>query len=104
MHEYQMIEKALKASKIQNIDEVIRFVIMQDDKLTPKIDTSALSEYLSEMIHKEIHLCHFNVLLVVSKNYPTLITSEILDFCESNTHPVCKEILSKYKAEVDSAL
>lgn len=111
IHEYQMVGKALMASKLSNIDEIIRFVISQDSKRTPailncllnkncKIDLSPVGEYLDQLPRRETHLCHLKILLTVSKNYPSLISSQILDFCESNGHPVCKEILRRHRIEV----
>lgn len=111
MHEYQMIGKGLMASKLHSIDEIIRFVVSQDSKRTPvvlncllnkncKVDVAPIAEYLDRLIRRETHLCHLKLLLTVSKNYPSLISSRILEFCELNEHPVCKEILNRHKVEV----
>lgn len=111
VHECLMIGKALMASKLCNMDEIIEFVVTLDSKRTPtilncllnkncKIDTSPVKRYLDRMICREIHLCHLKILLTVSKNYPSLISPQILDFCGSNGHLVCKEILNRHKIEV----
>jgi len=111
MNECRMIGKAILASKLRNIDEIIKFVINREDNKTPlllhnllnkncKIDLQPLREYLNRMVCGEMHLCHYKVLLVVSKNYPSLMSAEILDFCEADSHPVSKELVKTHRIEI----
>lgn len=112
VNEYNLIGKGLMASKIRNLQETIDFIIERNDKRTAnllhcilnkgsKFDTSSLQNYLEKMIKREIHLIHLKVLAVVSKNYPRLLNEEIFDFCEKNSHPICKEILKKHKLDIE---
>lgn len=112
MNEYHLIGKGLMAAKIQDIQETIDFIIQQDDKRTAsllhcllnkgcKFDTGNVEEYVQKMIKEEMHLIQLKILLVVSKNYPHLISNEILDFCESKDHPICKEILKKHRLDIE---
>lgn len=112
MNEYHLIGKGLMAAKIQDTQETIDFIIEQDNKRTAtllhcllnkgcKFDTGKLQEFVKKMLKSEIHLIQLKILHVISKNYPQLINQSVFDFCETNEHPICKEILKNHKLEIE---
>lgn len=108
--EVDLIGKTLVKSKIKDIDRLISYLIEEDSKRTPvllhsllykrcRINTSGVAEYIHRIIARETLLCHLKVLLVVSRNYPQLITPAIVEFCRKNGHAVCAEILKRHTVE-----
>lgn len=111
INECKIIGKALMASKLEDINKIIRFIIKRSDKRTSlflydllnkrcKIDCAPVQQYIHYLITQEMHLSHYKVLLVISKNYPFLITSEILNFCKDDNHPISKEIIARHETKI----
>lgn len=110
--ECQLLGKALMATKLQNIDEVISCVIHKQPGRAAlllrcllnkgcKIDMFPLQEYLERMIAGETRLCHLQLLQTISKNYPSLIDRSVIRFCSRKNHPICKMILEKHQVECE---
>lgn len=110
--EYEFIGKAMMAAKLNNVDEIIRFIITNNVNRAAlllncilskkcKIDTKPLGEYLERMMSEETHLCHLKLLLTISKNYPNLISNKIIDCCSKNQHPICQEIIKRHQIETE---
>ncbi|KAM0680329.1 hypothetical protein GINT2_001384 [Glugoides intestinalis] len=109
--ECQIIGKALLASKLNNIDEIIQSIVENKTKKSAlflncllnkgsKIDTTPVKKYITMMISSEIQLCHMKLLLTISKNYPSLLNSDILNYCKLNSqHPVFQEIVKRHMVE-----
>ncbi|ELA41277.1 uncharacterized protein VICG_01650 [Vittaforma corneae ATCC 50505] len=110
--ECRLLGKALMATKLQDIDEVISCVISKQAGRAAlllncllnkkcKINLVPLQEYLKDMIANEIQLCHLKLLLTISRNYPSLIDNSVIEFCSRKSHPVCKMILEKHQIEYE---
>lgn len=110
--EYEFIGKAMMAAKLNNVDDIIKFIIKNNGNRAAlllncvlnkkcKINPSPLNEYLEMMVTEEMHLCHLKLLFTVSKNYPNLISNKILDYCSENQHPICKEIIKRHRVEIE---
>jgi hypothetical protein len=106
IREYILIGKGLMASKIENLEETVNFIIEKESKRTPillysilnkncKFNTERLEKYLNKMIEGEIHLIHLKILSVISKNYPNLMNGKVLEFIEKNDHSLSKEIINR---------
>lgn len=108
MNEQRIVGKALLAAKLKNINEIIVFLIENDTKRTSMILNDLLNKncklenqtlqiiqaYLKEAVSTEnVFLNHYKLLLIISKNYSSLIDMFLINFCKMNTHPICKKIL-----------
>lgn len=111
--ECQIIGKALSASKLNNIDEIIQSIVENKTKRSSlfltcllnkgcKIDTTPIRKYMTMMVCSEVQLCHMKLLLTISKNYPSLLNGDILEYCKVNSqHPVCQEIVKRHMLETE---
>lgn len=110
--ETEIIQSAVIKAKIADASGLVVHLCRQSDsKNTPvfilallrkrsRLD-SASSDALRAYIHsvllgREAFLCHFRLLHIVSKNYPRLLTAEMVKYCEGSAHPICKQIAAKH--------
>lgn len=102
--EAEVLGSALKKVSLNHVDDMIDILVKKNDENTPvllryllekkkKISMDAVQRYFCEEINRPITLRHLKLLLVMCKNYPSSINPTILDFCRSNGHPICKEVL-----------
>ncbi|KMV65396.1 hypothetical protein M970_091270 [Encephalitozoon cuniculi EcunIII-L] len=102
--EAEVLGSALKKVSLNHVDDMIDVVVKKRDGNAPillryilekkkKISVDAVQKYFCEELSRQISLKHLRLLHVMHKNYPSSINSTILDFCRSNGHPICKEIL-----------
>ncbi|WEL39535.1 putative essential nuclear protein 1 [Encephalitozoon hellem] len=103
--EAEVLGSALKKVSLNHVNDMIDILVKKRDENTPvllryllekkkKISTDAVQRYFCEEINRPVTLKHLKLLHVMCKNYPASINSTILDFCRSNGHPICKDVLN----------
>ncbi len=103
-NEAQILASTLRKAKFRCIDSVIRsciesktrnkscFLYQLLSKRCNLQDTRSISTYLQEIIRGNVYLWDLKVLLAVARNYPMLITQDIIKFAKEQNHPICKQI------------
>lgn len=102
--EAEVLGNALKKASLSHVDDIIEIIVKKGDKNGPillkhilekkkKIETSIIQKYLHNELSSKVNLSHLQLLSVVHKNYPSCVDSTIIEFCHSNAHPICKEVL-----------
>ncbi|KAI5173803.1 hypothetical protein PAEPH01_2027 [Pancytospora epiphaga] len=111
--EVMVMSKAISRVKFGDATNVFTYLANEDSKRAPvlihallvkryKIDNSIVAEYLQRLIKtKKVFLCHFQILLAVSRGYPRAITSEVLEFCKRHPHGITEDILKKHCLDIE---
>lgn len=103
--EAEVLGSALRKVPLTNVDDMIEVLVKKGDasaltllryilEKRKKIDTGVVQRYLCDRLSDKAGLRHLRLLHVVHKNYPDCIGPEVLDFCRSSSHPICREILA----------
>lgn len=108
--EAEVLGSALKKVSLTHVDAIIEVVIAKGGDAAPillkhilekrkKVDQNPIRLYLCDRLKEGVSLRYLQLLHVVYKYYPSCIDTSILEFCRSNDHPICKEVL---KLETDA--
>lgn len=103
-----VIGRALLKNKIENVNEIINFLVLEKNKYFVIILTFLLckgkiienlgkiTEFIKNFFDQELNLNFYKLILVVCRKYKSAIDREILDFCSQKKHPVLEEVIKEY--------
>lgn len=107
-----VIGRAILKNKMENIDELIHFLVSKKSKyhvvlLTCVLlkgrrltDLDLIKHYVKSFFDDEVGLNFYKLILVLCRKYWVVIDEEILNFCRCREHPVLKETLKEYENKV----